>query len=95
MATLHIFGKTDELDIPIMSVAQLKARIPVLPDSPSIYRLDAPDFAQITTIVYGDPDQEHATVTVMTDKPEPFKRVYGSFSIATQAFLLHSANAFR
>lgn len=92
MATLHIFTKTDELDIPINSMTELQSRIPALPDNPSLYRLDAVDFAQVITLCYGDPDRDHATVTVITGDTKPHKQVYHSFKAATSAFLLHCKN---
>lgn len=62
MATLHIFGKTDTLDIPIVTLSDLRRHIPEQPENPSLYRLDSDDMHRSVTITYGSPDAEQAEI---------------------------------
>lgn len=83
-------GASDE-PLPITSMVELKAALPVVPVNPSIWKLDTGTMA--IQIDYGSPDRDHARVFVYTDDGVE-RYAFDTFSAATAQFLVVARAAF-
>lgn len=82
MATLNIFAQQDQ-ELPITTMAELKASIPVMPERSSLYALDLGH--ETIQIVYGSPDQGCAEVKRFTNTGIE-REAFDTFNAATERF---------